>query len=38
MLKIIIASLCSKNKKYSPASKICGAYGGMIMDGWTFRP
>ena len=32
MLKIVIASLCSKNKKHASASKICGAIG-LFFDG-----
>ncbi|CAM3842055.1 hypothetical protein POAR111328_10445 [Polynucleobacter arcticus] len=35
MLKIVIASLCSKNKKYAAASKIQNGSGAWS-DGWGF--
>ncbi len=36
MLKIAIASLFSKNKKYAAASKIEGGGGGIYWDGLTW--
>ena len=35
MLKIVIASLCSKNKKHASASKICGDVG-LWKDGYFY--
>jgi hypothetical protein len=38
MLRIIIASLCSKNKKYAAASKIEGTSYGFSQDGALYYP
>lgn len=37
MLKIVIASLFSNNKKYATPSKICGSSGSKY-DGMLFHP